>query len=443
MKKLVFLLSLLAVVLASCTKRTAEGLLETVPSDSRCVAVADMKEISKKLGSDGRNRVDSLVASLAGKGNETLWRYFFSENSAVDFSAPLALFEYHNAMLATFYVSDEHRFRSSLESATSSKFEKVGELYAGAGNRVFMKGSQAWFAPQYPEITPADIESLVRTPETQSMAYANYAAGLTDGHDDMAVLVNINRLFADMQNRKMQLVLNMILDDASYMFSRIDLDDDEVEIDTQFLNFQGQPSAFAIKPGKINVSDLKKFDSRGNVMVAVAASHELVHSIVRSMKNAGMAVPVPVQTLLEELNGNLVVAVDVQSRLEASLNAMLTFKDKGSAQKAAEFFNGYMTALFQDFKVYADGNRVYVDASATPEGPSLAGFAEDFKGAGAGIVLLPSAFDSIGAKSTADYIDNCVITVGEKKGGAYVSTEIDLRKGVNPVIALFSLFGNI
>lgn len=443
MKKTLLILAALTIILTSCGGKSGKALLQTVPADSEGLAVVEMKKVMADLGNEGRQQLDKAIARLQHKkGTDAKWEYFFSSDSEVDFSAPLVAFVYKRATLFTFYVKDEGKFRSAIEEKTGSSFEEMpGGISALADNTVFLQDHQAWFAPEYPQVDASDIAELSQLSEKESIAGLPFIGSLADGKDDVSLLLNLDRLFEAQWNRQGRMALNMVFDDASYLVSRISFKEKEASAESVFLNYKGEQSSFAFKTSKIDTGALKDFDAKGNFLGVMGVNPDLMHSLVSQLKNFG-AIPYSIQSILEEMDGNIAVSAgianDYKEGVPSSLAVMMTFKSKEAADNAATFFRTHLAPGAEDVNIFTDDKRCYF-IHGPQTGDSLKDFSDELKGANIAMVMLPSFLANMGYGDLSEYLDSCILTVKEESKGAKIYTRLNTKGSGNSIIALLKI----
>lgn len=443
MKRYFYLLALIALTLAACSRHDSAGLLSTVPRDAETVTVFDIKSLSSDLGDEGR----ALITEIIDRGEKSGHRlppevaYLLSEDSQADFSAPAVTFQSGGSSITTFYLKDEGRFRKDIEACTGKTFSSTGKVYALDGNTVFTCEGQAWMTAEYPEVTAADIAVFTQLKEADCIMALECGPRL-EGKGDMLTLVNLDRLLEGSWNRTYRMILSMVIDDASYIFSTTDFEKGKMTNETLFLNHKNEPTNLALKLKKIDTGKLKEFTGKGNAFLALGVEPSMMHSLVRQAKMFGI-VPSDIQDVLEQLDGNIVISADVRDKYEdvPPLCAMFTFKSAEAASKSLQTVQPYIDAFMPDSHLFTDDKRLYIVYSS-PEGSDIGGMKDELKGATLGLTLLPSFFQAMGGPHTADYIRGVNFRVTDDSKGARIETQILTPDDRNALPALLQMIAN-
>lgn len=444
MKHLFCLLAVLAVILSSCSSKNGDDILATVPAKSEFFVLADLKAISSDLGKDGKSQLDLTIDKIARKGGniDARWKYFFSNDSQVDFSAPFVIFEHAGNTLATFYTKDADKFRAGIENAIGAKLEDSAGIFADAEGTVFMKDSQVWFADSYPQIESSDIAVMAQLPEKDCILSIESAKKIAKKGGDIISYVNIDKKLAGSWNRQSRILLNAVFDDASFIVSTHNFEKGKAVGTTQFLNYKGEPSSLAFKMSKIDVGKLKKFVGKGNCFFAMGINPDMTHAIVRQLKNL-FVIPADIRQLVENLDGNIAAALTFEGResIPSSFSAMLTFDNKNAAVQATDELRGLIPPG-ESTDIFTDDDRLYL-SSGTLSGAGIDAVADDFKGACLGVSLLPSFFNEATGGNMGDYLDGCTLTLHDDGNGAEIRTVFTTKSDRNALVTLLQFVNDL
>lgn len=440
MKKIFFLLAVVAIALSSCGRKGEKDLLQTIPGDTDYFVVVNLKGLSSDLGDEGKHQLDELL-DKKGASFDARWKYFFSDDSQVDFSAPLVVFEYNNGILATFYTKDESKFAAGIEACLGEKGTEAGGLYVCADNTVFMDGHQVWFATRYPEVTPSDITRLSGLGEKESVLGMEVTKKVIGKSDDIASVVNLDRALDGAWNRNARIMLNMLFDDASYLVSYTNFEKGKVTNETSFLSYKCEEAKLAFKMSKLDMGTLGKFDGKGNFFAAIGLNPELMRSIVRQMKNFG-AVPPEAQEMLGQLDGTSAMSVNFDSKYsDPSFSAMFTFKNKQGAADAASFLRT-ISDMGSSLSAIPSDRQLFV-IQGTQGGESFDSVVGDLKGASLGIVLMKSFFENMGSNNGASYLGPCVIKLKEEGKGVKLGVTMHTPGEANSLVSFLQMVSSL
>ena len=438
--KLLFLLSSLVLIAASCSNNREEHLLETVPLEASYIGVVRLDKLSSQLGDEGQAALKEILDNSA-KSLDSKWKYFFSDESQVDFSSPLVIFSYKRATIATFMVKSESKFREAMEKATGSTFIKSDGVESCAEGTIYLKENQAWFATSYPQVESADIASFLSLSEKESIVSQKFLSQLLDHKDDITTFVNIEKIMEGSLDFQSRMAVNMIFDDASYMISHTSLEKDKIENEIVFLNYKSEPTSLAIKTSKIDTKSIREFSGKGDFCFAISVDPELVKALVRQVKNFA-PIPSDIRATLEDLDGDVIVSANVKDSTDilSSLSVMLTFNSSASATAAAEFLKNFAGGDTKSTRIFTDGKKCYFMADV--QGASeVSPYAESFKNANLGVVILPTLFNSIGKPEIARLVKEISIMLYDDNKGAKIKSVVNLQEGSNSLVTILKLVG--
>lgn len=439
MKKLLYLLPVLLIMLASCSKNQSE-ILDTVPSDTNWVAMVDLKALVSDLAKGGHADLESAISSVTNvSGIDAKWRFMLSEDSGADFSGPLVAFEYQRASVVSFYVKDAGKFRNGMEQTIGAPLQEEDGILAGDDNTVFMKGDQVWLATEYPEVSPADIMTLSRLPEDKSIASSPLADMLTHG-DNISLVVNLNNFLAF--ERRSQMLKNLLFDDAAYMVSYVNFEKEKFISETSILNSKCKPAPLSLSLSEIDVPALKSYTGRGNVFLAAGLDGKALSGLLGSFANAGM--PSDMVGVIGSLDGNAVVSADFDSEFSSSssFGLLLTFANGEVAAQASQVVGILLGNGDFNAEIDIEGNVCSV-ISGPQTGTSASEIASYFKDACIGLAIMPSAFEAWGIEDLADSIEACVLTVTSDQGSATIKTRVNTKGSANSLVAFLNLASRI
>lgn len=438
MKKLIFILSVFAIAISSCSKSHKE-ILKTVPADSTIVAIVDMESLASKIGAEGRKELQQI---LDDNYTHDAMDYLFSEDSDVDFSAPLVVFQRGGSSFASFYVKDAGHFRQAMEKAENCRFSKAGGVEASDNNRVFIKGKQVWLTGSYPEVTAADIEGFASLDEKGSVLSLPCADMLDEGGNDAVAIFNVARLYSDYYlDMQSKLMVNMVFDDLAFVVSQINFNNGKVESETLFLNDSGDTAAFALPLSTLDVSDLKAFDGKGNMFGAFSLNSKLVNDLISQFGKMNF-LPAPVMEFARQLDGPVAFALrqDSAYHVEPQMAVMLTFSSSDAAEMASSFLAQQFKSEsdMQDANVYAEGKSVRL-FSGQQSGKSFGSYADSFRNTAAGVVISSDFYENLGDREVKNYLkDISIMLVPEGKGAKIVAELATVGEG-NSLVSILKM----
>lgn len=442
MKKVLFFISMLAVMLASCADNHSDELLKTVPANSTFVIMAHLDKMVSKLDDEGWSQLAKAVPQLTEKTGrfDARWNYFFSDESEVDFSYPLVAFNLDRAIVFTFYVKNPDRFRKQIQEKTETEFEVVDGISVCAGNTVFVRERQVWFTASYPRVDASDIAPLALQEESKSFLIREVSHRLIESQSDIVAVVNLVKSLEGAWLRNERMAINLLFDNPGYMVSNINFTNLELTGESIFVNARNEPSPLALKTEPLEADSLKNFNGRGNIFGAVSVDSTTVAGLLPLLGNLGHNPP-----FARELNGPLAVAAMVKKDSDfPALSLMLSFSSPEGASACAEYLRDFLPVADGEApKITAEGCRCIVEASTGGEGRPFSSVASELDGANLAALFLPSFLQETGNPEIAQYMEQCLVKITEKDSGAVLSIQLKNTPGHNSLISLLELLNRI
>ena len=439
MKRLFSILGVIMLLLTSCGGGGRDALLSTIPSDTRFCVVIDLNRMSSKLDEQAKATLKDFVDKAAANGKRGA--DLFGDDSQVDFSVPMILFEYHNSTLLTFRIKNEDKFRKSVEENDGVSFSNTGAILASDDDKIFIDGKQVWISLAYPNPEAADIAVLSQLKKDDSVLGLECASQL-GSDDDISGLVNIDKSLQDSWNRSYRMALNMAFDDPAFLVWHTDFKKDKMESEITVVNYKGKPAPFALKTSKINTDKLSKFTGRGNLFGAISLDSDLVRNLIKQIRGFTSLAP-DQEEMLMSLDGNVAFSAylnDVNSSPEY-LTLMLTFKNKDAARKAADL----MTDNFgnpEDMKIFTDDNRLYM-MTAAQKGEQISSVISDFKNANIAIAITPEFGTAFNGSANQNF-DGASLRLTDNGDGVKILIDLKSKGDSNSLSSLIkTLLGNL
>ena len=443
-KSLFFLLLSFVVMMSSCSKKDAEKLLQTIPANSQYLALIDGESITDGLGPEGIKQIDQALGNAAQGNSGALGsaEYYLGDDSPIDLSVPLCVFELKRVTITTFAVRDADKFRTDVETKSGEKFRKEKDVWHLPNNTVFVDGDQVWITGSYPEIQASDINTLTKLPKSSSMASTSYTKDMIERDADVAVLVDIASILNANLGISAGLYLNMAFENPQYLVSYIDFQKGKIAGEMTVLNDKFKPAAFSLKPSPINIDALKNFPGRGNAFFAASFDSATIGRIIGQVKPL-LPLPPNVIAAIENIDGNIAVSTNITSSPQQSeqLCAMVTFKDNASAETCASYLNGLAGSLPEGFTCAANGNTLVI-STPNQSGQSIETVASNFKGAGMGLTVLTSGLD-VGTTNVGSFISSFNACLVDNGSGSNLKITVNTTPGKNSLLSLIQFMNSL
>lgn len=435
-KNLLLFLAFVAIMMSSCRKTNVDELLQTIPQNTRCLAIFNTENLKDNLGKEGVEQLRKVLSQSHRNNADQTFEYIFSGDSEIDLSAPFCIFEFNNALIITCALKDEGKFRSELEEKTGIKFEKEKDIYYLADHTIFVSGKQTWITSGYPEVQPSEVNAFIHLPKSSSMAGNEYVTEMINQDADIASIMDIREMLASSSNMSASLWLNMAFRNPQYLASYVNFEKGSIIGDLTILNDKYKPAAFSLRPSNIDVSALKKFNSKGNLFVAAAFDSATISKIISQIENFA---PIPPEVLaaLKNIDGTMAVSsyINSQSQQPGQVSAMITFKDNASASSCASFLTRMM-ADDTDEQIHCQTiDNMLLISSPGELGESIGSVANSFDGAGMGLVFDTTNLDLEG-QQFANAVSRVVLRLVDNGDSSTLRFNISTTKGQNSLITL-------
>lgn len=409
MKRLLLLISVIAVLLGSCTRRNADDLLKSVPLSSGYVALVSLRSLEKN--------------EVAENALPSRFQLLFSPEAGLDSGAPMLIFEFKGATILSFYVKKGDGFKKYMEK-NGVNFASLKGLQYATDNTVFISGNRVWMAPEYPEVHASDLLTLQGLATHESFMASPMAEKLLNSEDDITLCVDFNRLLGGSWNSDSRLALNIIFDDPAYGLGTINFDATEIIGEIKVLDSHGHPAHLALQLNPISPDGIKDFEGRGNVFAAVSPSSATIGALLSQLKGLPM-IPSDLTATISRLEGDIICAAWVEpcGASLRSLSLMLTFSSDEAAADCARFVNSLSGG--DGLSASATGAHctvIYGEPSGEPFPEALMG-SDSFLFFSA----LPAFFNCEAPGPFNDLASSCTLRLKEIDGEPVFTTEITLK----------------
>lgn len=450
MKKIFLTLSaVLSLLISSCGDKTQADLLSSVPVNTKFLTVINQKEIIANCGKDAAAAKNEIVKLLdtqttqRGEKSKNEWEYVMNDENGIDPESLIVLYEYKNATLATFRVTDEKKFREGIENKTGEKLtEGKDKLWASDKNRIFTKGKQVWITSGYPELSPSDLKLLSSLKEEDNILSLEKGKEIAEGQADISFLYYLQDLMQfDLLDSYVATGLNLAYNEPTYLSGFINFENGKAEGEMRVLNQNHQPSKRALAPGKIDMGIINKFQGKGNIFLATNLSSNVISTVMNQIK----AIPLfpEIKEIIGNVNGNVIIAIDSSLGIESDMGIpagtiMLTMNNDESALAAKtvlEEFSEQYSYSFNDIR--NDGNLLFIEWGE-PSGASISEVSQNFNNCNLGVVALSSALGGSENASLRDLIKDVCFTLADEGEGSVIRTRIDTKPGMNSFISLIN-----
>lgn len=448
MKKLLFLLvAVLTVSLASCSSDDTDKMLKTVPKDTKVLVIVNTKQLTEKLGKDGKEVLEeTFEKAIKGSRGEArdLMEFLTSEDSQIDFSQPIIFFENNNSLMITLMVKNEKKFREGLDKEGGRKLiDKKDGYWATSDGNTFMHKKQVWFTSTYPEVTVKDIKKLVELKEGKTAADIEYVAEVLEKSNDVSMLINLSSVYEN-AGREARIVANMIMDDPAYISGSLNFEESKVAIEAMVLDSKFKPAKLGFKLSEINTSALKNFQGKGNMFGAVGLSSATMNQVVDQI-NSITTLPYEFNSLLRNIDGNLAASAympSYDSNGPSSWAVMISFRDAASAQQAADLLSEADLDFGNYGNVFAQGNQVYI-MTANQQGSTIDSSLKNLEGAYAAGYFNASGLSSAKAQGIEKLLSGLNLKLVPDGDGLKVQFYVDTKGDQNALITILEFINKV
>lgn len=440
MKKILLsLLAAVAVTLASCSDKNAEKLIQTVPVNTKMLNIVNTEKLASELNEQGKKTIEQFLQKQKAEGNNKLAAYLLGENSPLDPSVPFIVFEYKNGLIATFMTRSGSTFREDIEKELSTSFSKENGIWKTPDNTIFVNGDQAWIAPHYPEITSSDIKKMSEMTKVGSMLSLDCVGEMLENDADISSLLNLAGLTqASFGNAQSALILNTLFASPKYLYTCINFEKGKAVGETTVLNDKGKPAAMSIKPKKIDLDALKKFEARGNIFFATALDSQVIGNLTAKFKNLA-PMNAGIFNLIEQIDGDILVVINSEktSELPGSMAGMVTFKDAESARKCVELLSEGGELAESGVTIMAEDKYLFASIGVQT-GKTISEVSKNFEGTGLGLVIL--APEGAGKETSPfDLASSIIVKLDDIGDSAKLNFTINTKPGQNSLNSLIEL----
>lgn len=418
--------TLLMLIATACSRSGDADILTTIPANTGYFAVADLRQIIEKLGNEVQEdgdvkigtQISTLLSSMGARGEEI--RQMLTDNqAAIDFSQPVASFEYKGSQIFTFYVSDPSKFRELGDKKGRAFTEKDG-IWTD-GHCFFMADKQVWATDGGSTFTPQTVSYLCRLQEKESMAGVEYTESLIQEGGDIYGWIDVAKMTSSIFSDNMMagLAASTLFDGAKYLPFHINFQEGNATLKITVLNSRFQPAPYLLKSSGIDSGMVEEYKGKGDVFMAVAIDPTQIRQISTQfgpMLGAGLT---PFINLLANIEGTIVASADSSSK-DTSFGVQADLASQEAAVRAADDVMALVPPT--DGAVELTGNRLFVHTH-TLDGEEIGPYAADMKGAQWAFVMSGSKL-----KETHGLITKVVV----KGVGDGESLQIDMNVYTKP-----------
>lgn len=439
MKKIALgLVALLLVIATGCRKDDSE-VIATIPANTGFFAVVNIENINEKLGntvsSDGDVKLNADLSALFDKmgiqGREL--KLMLSDNQAsIDYTLPVALFEYKGSSISTFFVTDPGQFREFFQKK-GVKFSESKGVWESEG-KVFLADNQVWISDGASTFTAQTVKYLQSLDEKDSLKGVEYAVKLAEEDSDIFGWADISKLTSSVYgsgNTMASAGLTTLFDDGKYVPFKLNFNDGNITADLKVLNSKYQPAPYLLKSAGINMEVLEQYQGKGDILFAVAVDPAQVQQLTAQfgpLLGAGMK---PLMDALGSIDGTIVGSMKSAS-IGPAFGIQTRFTSAEAASQAAAQIRNFLPTT--EGGVEVNGNQIYLHTSAL-EGKSVAALAPELKGAQWGIVLGGSEINQL----SQGMLRKAVLKGVLDGNSCVVSLRVDTKQGQNALKSLVEI----
>ena len=449
-KKLVSLfvisiLMLLTVVFNSCGNSTnnddAKRLLETIPSETLFVGVADVGSLAEKIGvgeADGEIK-------FKGKVGSDLLVLLFDADSGIKQSV-VTLFDAKKCLAITGFIGDDEVFKNVIQQRCSQDWTLDNGYYVC--KEFVVKGNQFWVILEG-SINLFFDEMLGITPEKS--VYSNLeTTDLLPVDKDLKFFVNYNKLMAmalkDVpfeQSVAIGMMKDMLVKDWAYTTGYINFEKDCVDCKFSCLSTKGNPAEFMLPLSEVDSKILENLPSVSDVVVAFGTSPDLwkmLQSAIEPMVTSSMGafeqkIYKKVIDILSNINKGVAVGVTIKrkDKIEGGVIALQS-DSKNGAEDIASGIRAIHPGIDaeEEMRMVVEGNVVEFRVKSDGFQKGLPDIAKAFDGKYGGIYisgkLLNNQFDS--------NIFNRVVALAEDRNSASAKLYLNVSGETNSLRTL-------
>lgn len=432
MKKItLYALSLIVLILASCSNKVNEEILRTVPKDTPFFLIVDLEKTQSDLSQDGKalsngGNKNQLFGMFGANGKDAA-DFLDSSKTGIDMDSQMVAFQYRNTSVLTFLLSDVDKFKDFIKEKYGD-WEETSGVFATKNNKVFLKNNQAWITGGTMAFNAAAVNDLLSLEEKNSLLDQKYVGNMVSSGSDICGLVNVTNVGSQFGGgMATNLGLNLMFDDLTYFSFTVKFESGKAICEARPLNSVYESAKSVFKPVEIDLNTVNDYPGKGSMFMAAAIDSEQTKMMLEQF--APMAGPL--SEILEALKNveGTVVGSSNGSGSESSLGLMFYFADSESAMKAADQFMEMMPP--EEMAVELTGNKLYIH-SHNLAGDGIADYSKYFKGNEFGIVMLPNCF---GQQNQI----KLVTAMAHRDGDSMkILVEAETQQGVNSLVSFLN-----
>lgn len=402
--------------MASCSggnSSDALQLLQTVPSDASFVGVVNLGRIIEADGGkvkDGEARPsEKITRELPTSGDAALIaRALLTADAGVDADCVVVFTEGYRTYLAG-ALRDPEAFITYWQKR-GRKFE-LQEGAQVAGNVAFVKNNFWICLTGTPDASR--VKSYAEMSENLSWASRDYAVTLAEPDKDMkfaADAPSVVRGIASDRARELNMLLPLMFKDPAFLAGDVQFEKGKATATCRVLDSKFRPTDFALPLGKIDTEIVKKLNCSAESLFAVSIPGKAVKYMEKNM--AGGLMPKLILAYLKPIDGTVALALNSAAGHNACGVAVQT-----NGEPTAELTD-LLSGLNHGGIARTEGKVFLYSVPGIVGKLPAANFADDFKGAMAGVVVNTGAMAAYGSAADASLLDRVSLMLLPKGSGA-------------------------
>ena len=378
--------ALLAAVLLlmGCSEgRDMRRLLRNVPAEAETVVCVNIEALAKefRLTVDAnRLTLPQRYAAIEPQADAALLQLL--KSGAIRLSA-VVMFRVESHTFITGFVADKDAFMQMVESRTGRQFSNQGDRQVCGP--VTIIGDRFWVS----DADASKVYELSRLKGDDALPRKAADMLADDADDGFAMLTKCDALTAMAGNSPVATqIARQILGEAGYLCLKGDVDDDELELDGEFLNQQFQPVR---NPGTLAVIDR-------NALLTLLPDAEKVTAIglqKATLQQIAAAMPSALtQNAADVFAGTFAIAVNTMAIDSTGMPAMTVTATLLPGADTTTLSHTMTAALPQSLPVNVVGNQLFIGRQpAQVAQGAVWPHIDDLNGALFGMALSPQALD--------------------------------------------------
>lgn len=354
-------------------------LLEAVPADAGAVAAVNLERILTDAGSkvkDGIIEPDAAMTSAienVGRYTNDL-RCILEPDNGVDADV-LVIFWRGGYTFIAGNLRNPEQFKQFW--GTQGAVFTAADDGIQTADRIAIRNNRFWICNNRPG--DGTMASIARTTKENSMAATPFAKRLSEANHDAIFTTDLSLLAESLpSSMQARLLFSMLFKDAAKADGFCDFKKKgRWELEMTIVTPDHKEAQFLLPTESIDPQDIKNMDCSADVIAAAAVPHKMVEKIFKMANVFGGTLPEGFADALKPIDGTIVVAASPADDIIAgSIN---TSQQPLSALTDALGTLGYQSRI--------DGRRILFNNGSIVGKLPLQHYADDFKGAIAGIIV--------------------------------------------------------